>query len=168
MQILRLREKDFIGSVRRSLAFKPLAAGAGNGDRAGGSFGGFVEKIGSSIRKLKIFSNAGAMGVLIYFDQYGGVGGGTKWFPDDTWLPPSGVHVGSVFNGAGDPTTPGWPSSLEGCERLSEDEVERAGDVPLIPSLPISDADGEEILRWIGGVVAFPITFWATFFHEDR
>ncbi|KAI7755187.1 hypothetical protein M8C21_008736 [Ambrosia artemisiifolia] len=62
--------------------------------------------------------------------------------------------VGTVYNGAGDPTTPGWPSSTEGCERLSEDEVERAGDVPLIPSLPISGADGEEILRWIGGEVA--------------
>ncbi|MFS7898687.1 putative glutamate carboxypeptidase II [Helianthus anomalus] len=96
------------------------------------------------------------MGVLIYSDRkdYGGGGGGTKWFPDDTWLPPSGVQVGSVLNGAGDPTTPGWPGSMEGCERLSEDEVEQAGDVPLIPSLLISCADGEEILRWIGGVVA--------------
>ncbi|KAJ0840514.1 putative glutamate carboxypeptidase II [Helianthus annuus] len=96
------------------------------------------------------------MGVLIYSDRkdYGGGRGGTKWFPDDTWLPPGGVQVGSVLNGAGDPTTPGWPSSMEGCERLSEDEVERAGDIPLIPSLPISGADGEEILRWIGGVVA--------------
>ncbi|KAJ0660052.1 putative glutamate carboxypeptidase II [Helianthus annuus] len=100
--------------------------------------------------------DAGAMGVLIYSDRkdYGGGRGGTKWFPDDTWLPPGGVQVGSVLNGAGDPTTPGWPSSMEGCERLSEDEVERAGDIPLIPSLPISGADGEEILRWIGGVVA--------------
>ncbi|XP_035844336.1 probable glutamate carboxypeptidase LAMP1 [Helianthus annuus] len=97
--------------------------------------------------------DAGVMGVLIYSDRkdYVGGGGGTKWFPDDTWLPPSGVQVGSVLNGAGDPTTPGWPSSMEGCERLSEDEVERAGDVPLIPSLPISGADGEEILRWICG-----------------
>ncbi|KAJ0523374.1 putative mitogen-activated protein kinase kinase kinase STE-STE11 family [Helianthus annuus] len=49
---------DFIGSVRRSLVFKPSAAGAGNDDGAGGSFGGFVEKIGSSIRKSKIFSKA--------------------------------------------------------------------------------------------------------------
>ncbi|KAJ0594203.1 hypothetical protein HanRHA438_Chr03g0138591 [Helianthus annuus] len=102
MQI-RLREKDFIGSVRRSQVFKPSAASAVNDDGAGGSFGGFVEKIGSSICKSKIFSNAGAMGVLIYSDRkdYGGGGGGTKWFPDDMWLPPSGVHVGSVFNGTG-------------------------------------------------------------------
>ncbi|XP_076933017.1 putative glutamate carboxypeptidase LAMP1 [Bidens hawaiensis] len=99
---------------------------------------------------------AGAVGVLIYTDRkdYGGGGGGTKWFPDEKWMPPSGVQVGSVFNGVGDPTTPGWASSMEGCERLSEEEVERGGDVPLIPSLPISGADGEEILRAIGGVVA--------------
>ncbi|XP_076919496.1 mitogen-activated protein kinase kinase kinase NPK1-like [Bidens hawaiensis] len=46
--------QDFIGSVRRSLVFKP------NDDTVGGSFGGFVEKIGSSIRKSKIglFSKA--------------------------------------------------------------------------------------------------------------
>nr|GFB59305.1 peptidase M28 family protein [Tanacetum cinerariifolium] len=47
-----------------------------------------------------------------------------------------------------------WPSNIEGCERLSEDEVEKGGDVPLIPSLPISGADGEEIIKSIGGVVA--------------
>ena len=94
--------------------------------------------------------------MLIYSDRkdYGGAGGDTKWFPDDKWLPPSGVQVGTVFNGVGDPSTPGWPSSIEGCERLSEDEVEKGGDVPLIPSLPISGADGEEIIKSIGGVVA--------------
>ena len=46
--------QDFIGSVRRSLVFKPSAGGGGNDDAAAGSFGGFVEKIGSSIRKSKI------------------------------------------------------------------------------------------------------------------
>ncbi|KAI3701428.1 hypothetical protein L6452_26491 [Arctium lappa] len=99
---------------------------------------------------------AGAIGALIYTDRkdYGGGGGNTRWFPDDKWMPPSGVQVGTVFNGAGDPTTPGWPSTIEGCERSSADEVEKGGDVPLIPSLPISGADGEEIIRSIGGVVA--------------
>ncbi|KAL0374419.1 UNVERIFIED_CONTAM: putative glutamate carboxypeptidase LAMP1 [Sesamum radiatum] len=97
----------------------------------------------------------GAIGVLIFTDRkdYGGGGGDVKWFPDDKWMPPSGVQVGSVYNGAGDPTTPGWPST-EGCERLSDEEVERAGDVPLIPSLPISWADGDAIIRSIGGQVA--------------
>ncbi|KAM7509602.1 hypothetical protein LguiA_020055 [Lonicera macranthoides] len=95
---------------------------------------------------------AGAMGVVVYSDRKDYGGGGT-WFPDDKWLPPSGVQVGSVFNGAGDPTTPGWPST-GACERLSDDEVEKGGDVPLIPSLPVSGADGETILKSIGGQVA--------------
>lgn len=47
--------QDFLGSVRRSLVFKPSAVAAGgNDDGVTGSFGGFVEKIGSSIRKSKI------------------------------------------------------------------------------------------------------------------
>ncbi|XP_050269493.1 probable glutamate carboxypeptidase LAMP1 isoform X4 [Quercus robur] len=100
----------------------------------------------------------GAIGALLYTDRkdYGGGGGDTRWFPDEKWMPPSGVQVGTVYNGIGDPTTPGW-ASTGNCERLSEEEVEKGGDVPLIPSLPISGADGETILRSVGGDVA----------HED-
>ncbi|KAF7151195.1 hypothetical protein RHSIM_Rhsim02G0021400 [Rhododendron simsii] len=42
--------QDFIGSVRRSLVFKPSAVD----DNFGGGFGGFVEKVGSSIRNSRI------------------------------------------------------------------------------------------------------------------
>lgn len=98
--------------------------------------------------------DAGAIGVLIFSDRkdYGGASSG-RWFPEEKWLPPSGVQVGSVYNGAGDPTTPGW-ASKEGCERLTDEEVGKAGDVPLIPSLPLSGADGEAIMRSLGGAVA--------------
>ncbi|PKI76217.1 hypothetical protein CRG98_003328 [Punica granatum] len=98
---------------------------------------------------------AGAIGVVIFTDRkdYGGGGHRAKWFPEDKWMPPSGVQVGTVYAGAGDPTTPGW-ASTEGCERLSEEEVERGGDVPLIPSLPVSWADGETIMKSLGGDVA--------------
>ncbi|KAL5782551.1 hypothetical protein ACOSP7_007580 [Xanthoceras sorbifolium] len=41
--------QDILGSVRRSLVFR-----SASGDDAGGGFGGFVEKIGSSIRKSRI------------------------------------------------------------------------------------------------------------------
>ncbi|PHU09893.1 hypothetical protein BC332_21753 [Capsicum chinense] len=68
-------------------------------------------------------------------------------------MPLSGVQVGSVYDGIGDPTTPGWPSTGE-CERLSDKEVENKGNVPLIPPLPISWADGDAIIRTIGGKVA--------------
>lgn len=93
----------------------------------------------------------GAIGVLIFTDKkdYGG----EKWFPDDKWIPPSGVQVGLLYDGIGDPTTPGWPSTGE-CERLSDEEVDEGGNVPLIPSLPISWADGYAIIRTIGGKVA--------------
>ncbi|CAJ1976392.1 unnamed protein product [Sphenostylis stenocarpa] len=98
---------------------------------------------------------AGAVGVVIYSDRkdYGG-SGEAKWFPDEKWMPPSGVQVGTVYGGLGDPTTPGWASSGGECERLSKDEVEKGGEVPLIPSLPVSAADGEKILRSLGGPVA--------------
>ncbi|KAF2285191.1 hypothetical protein GH714_038994 [Hevea brasiliensis] len=97
---------------------------------------------------------AGAIGTVIYTDRkdYGG-GASGGWFPDAKWMPPSGVQVGSVYDGAGDPTTPGW-ASIQGCERLSGEEVEKEGFVPLIPSLPISASDGETVMRSMGGQVA--------------
>ncbi|XP_010493051.1 PREDICTED: probable glutamate carboxypeptidase 2 isoform X1 [Camelina sativa] len=94
---------------------------------------------------------AGAVGVVIYTDKrdYGG----DEWFPESRRMPPSGVQVGTVYNGLGDPTTPGW-ASVEGCERLSNEAVELSGDAPLIPSLPVSAADAEVILKTVVGDVA--------------
>ncbi|KAJ0089856.1 hypothetical protein Patl1_13367 [Pistacia atlantica] len=92
------------------------------------------------------------MGVNVSGKDYGGGSGDARWFPDDKWMPPSGVQVGSVYDGVGDPTTPGW-ASTEGCERISNEEVEKTGDVPLIPSLPISAQDGHTIMRSIEGQV---------------
>lgn len=95
---------------------------------------------------------AGAVGAVVYSDRkdYGGA----RWFPDEKWLPPSGVQVGSLLTTNGDPTTPGWASTMENCERLSEEEVGKGRGVGMIPSLPISGADGEAIIRTVGGQVA--------------
>ncbi|KAL0729683.1 hypothetical protein Bca4012_025776 [Brassica carinata] len=95
---------------------------------------------------------AGAVGVVIYTDKRD-YGGEDECFPASKWMPPSGVQVGSVYNGLGDPTTPGW-ASVDGCERLSEEAVGLSGDSPLIPSLPISAADAEVILKSMAGDVA--------------
>uniref|UniRef100_A0A161Y292 Transferrin receptor-like dimerisation domain-containing protein n=1 Tax=Daucus carota subsp. sativus TaxID=79200 RepID=A0A161Y292_DAUCS len=97
---------------------------------------------------------AGAIGAVLFTDKkdYGG-GGDGKGFPHDKWMPPSGVQVGTLYNGCGDPTTTGWPST-GGCERISDDEVDKGGDIPLIPSLPVSAADGEAIIKSIGGEMA--------------
>ncbi|KAL9249541.1 putative glutamate carboxypeptidase LAMP1 [Drosera capensis] len=97
---------------------------------------------------------AGAVGVVVFSDRkdYGG-GKEGRWFPEEKWLPPSGVQVGSVYDGVGDPTTPGW-GSVEGCERVAYEDVEESGHVPGIVSLPVSWADGEVILKAIEGTVA--------------
>ncbi|KAG2279953.1 hypothetical protein Bca52824_051173 [Brassica carinata] len=71
---------------------------------------------------------AGAVGVVIYTDKRD-YGGEDECFPASKWMPPSGVQVGSVYNGLGDPTTPGW-ASVDGCERLSEEAVGLSGDSP--------------------------------------
>ena len=42
--------------------------------------------------------------------------GDDRVYPDTWWLPPDGVQRGSVFTGAGDPLTPGYPSNGEKTE----------------------------------------------------
>ncbi|XP_066306961.1 probable glutamate carboxypeptidase LAMP1 [Miscanthus floridulus] len=97
---------------------------------------------------------AGAAAAVVYTDplEYGGAPD-ERWFPDSRWLPPSGVQVGSLFRGVGDPTTPMWASS-EGCERVSVEEAMNTDDMPLIPALPVSAQDAMEIHRALGGAVA--------------
>lgn len=96
---------------------------------------------------------AGAVAAILYTDAKDVRGGGGRWFPDDRWMPPSGVQVGSLYRGLGDPTTPGWASVGE-CERVGVEEVAEKGLVPAIPSLPVSWRDGEVLLRTVGGRVA--------------
>ncbi|OEL15853.1 putative glutamate carboxypeptidase 2 [Dichanthelium oligosanthes] len=97
---------------------------------------------------------AGAAAAVVYTDplEYGGAPG-EGWFPDAQWLPPSGVQVGSLFRGVGDPTTPMWASS-EGSERLSVEEAMSTDDMPLLPALPVSARDAIEVHRALGGAVA--------------
>ncbi|TVU35163.1 hypothetical protein EJB05_17039, partial [Eragrostis curvula] len=98
---------------------------------------------------------AGAAAAVVYTDplQYGGAPGEGWWFPDARWLPPSGVQVGSLFRGLGDPTTPTWASS-EGCERVSIEDAMASNAMPLIPALPVSARDAMEVHRALGGDVA--------------
>ncbi|EEF48163.1 dipeptidase, putative [Ricinus communis] len=74
---------------------------------------------------------AGAIEAVIYTDRkdYGGGESGEGWFPEAKWMPPSGFAI-------------------------SDDKVAEGGYVPLIPSLPVSAAVGETIMRSIGGQVA--------------
>ncbi|KAK8955920.1 putative glutamate carboxypeptidase 2 [Platanthera guangdongensis] len=105
---------------------------------------------GDIVRNAQI---AGAVAAILYTDAKDNGGRSGKCFPDARWMPPSGVQVGSVYRGVGDPTTPGW-ASVRDCERVSVDEVVASGVMPAIPSLPVSSRDGDAILRTIGGQVA--------------
>ncbi|CAM0882797.1 unnamed protein product [Alopecurus aequalis] len=97
---------------------------------------------------------AGAAAAVVYTDplEYGGPPGEGS-FPDTRWLPPTGVQVGTLFRGVGDPTTPMWASS-EGCERVSVEDAMATDDMPGIPALPVSARDAAEIQRALGGPVA--------------
>uniref|UniRef100_A0A0E0FSX3 glutamate carboxypeptidase II n=1 Tax=Oryza nivara TaxID=4536 RepID=A0A0E0FSX3_ORYNI len=103
---------------------------------------------------------AGAAAAIVYTDakDFGGAGakGKRKWFPDARWLPPTGVQVGTLYYGNGDPTTPLWPSCAAGedCERLSQGELDGSAAMPSIPALPVSARDGETILKAMGGDAA--------------
>ncbi|RLM92987.1 glutamate carboxypeptidase 2 [Panicum miliaceum] len=106
---------------------------------------------------------AGAAAAIVYTDakDFGGSapkGAKRKWFPDARWLPPTGVQVGTLYYGNGDPTTPLWPSCAAGddCERLSAEDLSASEAMPGIPALPVSARDGETILKAMGGDVAPP------------
>ena len=60
--------------------------------------------------------------------------------------PPTGIQRGSVFNGTGDPTTPGTPS-VQGARRV---DPEGTG-APRIPVVPISYGNAAELLRGLQG-----------------
>lgn len=107
-----------------------------------------VARYGRSFRGIKAreAEGHGAVGLLIYSDPQddGYVRGDV--YPTGPLRPPQGVQRGSVFNGAGDPTTPGIPSR-RGAKRISPAE---AG-VSRIPVVPISYGNAAELLRDLRG-----------------
>lgn len=97
-------------------------------------------------------AKAGALAVVIFSDPLDYGHNGTEgYYPKSKWLPPSGAQRGSVYQGIGDPLTPGWVSDVD-AERLSPDDP--AAKLPKIPSLPISAEDALPILQSLGGPIA--------------
>ncbi len=111
-----------------------------------------IARFGRSYRGIKsrLAEEHGAVGILIYSDPMD-----DGWFrgdvyPEGPWRHPTSVQRGSVMNGSGDPTTPGW-ASVEGARRV-EPGSEGGFDLPGIPVIPISAATAEPILRALRGV----------------
>ena len=107
-----------------------------------------VARYGRSFRGIKAreAERHGAAALLIYSDPQddGFVRGDV--YPEGPMRPAQGIQRGSVFNGAGDPTTPGIPSR-KGVTRIAP---EQAG-VSRIPVVPISYGNASELLRGLRG-----------------
>ncbi|KAK3092472.1 hypothetical protein FSP39_003224 [Pinctada imbricata] len=77
----------------------------------------------------------GARGIIIYSDPADYDDSDTSHvYPDDWWLPDSGVQRGTVFLGKGDPLTPGYPA-IETAFRLNQSDP--SIETPNIPVHPI-------------------------------
>jgi N-acetylated-alpha-linked acidic dipeptidase len=107
-----------------------------------------VARYGRSFRGIKAreAERHGAAALLIYSDPQddGFVRGDV--YPMGPMRPSHGIQRGSVFNGTGDPTTPGTPSRA-GARRISLAE----SGVPRIPVVPISYGNAAELLRDVRG-----------------
>ena len=107
-----------------------------------------VARYGRSFRGIKAreAEKHGATALLIYSDpqQDGYVNGDV--YPKGPMRNRDGVQRGSVFNGAGDPATPGY-ASVAGAPRLTPDQMT----IPHIPVVPISYGNATELLNGLGG-----------------
>lgn len=107
-----------------------------------------LARYGRSYRGIKAreAEARGASALLIYSDPEddGFVVGEIS--PDGPMRNADGVQRGSIYNGNGDPSTPGW-ASVEGARRLTESEMA----IARIPVVPIGYGNAARILRDIGG-----------------
>jgi N-acetylated-alpha-linked acidic dipeptidase len=107
-----------------------------------------LARYGRSFRGIKAreAEKRGAVGLFIYTDPLddGFVRGDV--YPEGPMRPNTGVQRGSVFNGQGDPLTPGY-ASVPGAPRVSLEQTA----VPRIPVMPISAKNAEILLRDLRG-----------------
>lgn len=107
-----------------------------------------VARYGRSFRGIKAreAEKHGALALLMYSDPAddGYVQGDV--YPEGPFRNATGVQRGSVMNGAGDPSTPGYPSKA-GAPRIPLAEMP----VPRIPVLPLSYGNAIELLKDVRG-----------------
>ncbi|HEY4733566.1 MAG TPA: M28 family metallopeptidase [Gemmatimonadaceae bacterium] len=107
-----------------------------------------IARYGRSFRGIKAreAEKHGALGLLIYSDPAddGFVRGDV--YPLGPMRPSNGIQRGSVMNPNGDPSTPGYGSTVN-ARRISESQM----DVPHIPVLPISYGNASQLLSGLSG-----------------
>lgn len=107
-----------------------------------------IARYGRSFRGIKAreAEKRGAVALLIYTDPLDDGFARGDVYPEGPMRPMTGIQRGSVFNGTGDPRTPGY-GSTPGAPRLPLEET----GVPRIPVVPISAANAQLILEEIRG-----------------
>src|SRR4030095_5513440 len=109
-------------------------------------------RYGEVFRGLKVYEaqKRGAAGVIIYSDPADDGYMKGDIYPDGPMRPPGAFQRGSVqflSHGPGDPQTPGY-ASTSSAKRIAREKLEG---IPKIPSLPLSYAEAEKILRALAG-----------------
>jgi N-acetylated-alpha-linked acidic dipeptidase len=113
-----------------------------------------IVKYGGSFRGIKAreAESHGAAALLIYSDpKDDGPTANAPAYPDGPMRNPNEVQRGSIYNGDGDPTTPGWPSTLD-ARRVREDSL----DISHIPVLPIGYGNAELLMKEMKGPAVPP------------
>lgn len=79
-----------------------------------------IARYGRAFRGIKAreAERRGAIGLILYSDPMDDGGEPGERYPDGPMRPGTAIQRGSVYNGAGDPTTPGW-ASVRGARRLA-------------------------------------------------
>ena len=107
-----------------------------------------IARYGRSFRGIKAREAEahGAVGLLIYSDPLDDGFTQGDVYPEGPMRPATGVQRGSIYNGFGDPTTPGWPSTLD-AKRAAPETLT----LPKIPVVPISYGNAGQLLGEMRG-----------------
>jgi len=107
-----------------------------------------IARYGRSFRGIKAreAEKRGAVALLIYTDPLDDGFARGDVYPDGPMRPLEGVQRGSVFNGTGDPLTPGY-ASKPGAPRLSVAQTS----LPKIPVVPISALNAQQLMQQLRG-----------------
>lgn len=107
-----------------------------------------IARYGRSFRGIKAreAEKRGAVALLIYTDPLDDGFARGDVYPDGPMRPLEGVQRGSVFNGTGDPLTPGY-ASKPGAPRLPLGQTS----LPTIPVVPISALNAQKLMQQMRG-----------------
>ncbi len=107
-----------------------------------------IARYGRSFRGIKAreAEKHGAVALLIYSDPIDDGFATGDVYPNGPMRPSRGVQRGSVFNGYGDPATPGY-AATESASRLSVQQMT----IPRIPVVPISYGTAASLLEGVKG-----------------